>query len=149
MENIMLNLACMARADKRLCISCFLLMFRKVNALYKCFSLQRCHTTCNMKNRFASADNLSLDLNWYDKLLWGASKWKKRGVLGWNWLPFMDSYFVAASSKEATNTSVPSWSGRRNFNRSEISAKEHQVSHVLWFIACHYHALWCEICILC
>lgn len=37
----------------------------------------------------------------------------------------MESYFVAGSSKEATKTSVPSWSGRRNFSNSETSVEEH------------------------
>lgn len=37
----------------------------------------------------------------------------------------MESYFVAGSSKEATKTSVPSWRGRRNFNKSETSVEEH------------------------
>lgn len=32
-----------------------------------------------------------------------------------------ETYLEAGSSKEATNTSVPSWSGRRNFRRSPIS----------------------------
>lgn len=57
----------------------------------------------------------------------------------------MCSYFVAASSKEATNTSVPSWSGRRNFNRSETSEDEHQINYELWFIACYSQAI-CTRC---
>lgn len=39
----------------------------------------------------------------------------------------IESYFVAGSSKEATKTSVPSWSGRRNFNKSDTSVEGHLV----------------------
>lgn len=50
---------------------------------------------------------------------------EKRWMLDWNKANIIGSYFVAGSSKEATNTSVPSWSGRRNFNRSETSVEKY------------------------
>lgn len=54
----------------------------------------------------------------------------------------MESYFVAGSSKEATKTNVPSWSGRRNFNKSETSVEEHLVRCGLMVV----HVFACRSC---
>lgn len=41
------------------------------------------------------------------------------------------SYLVAGSSKEAANTRVPSWRGRRNFSSSETSVAERENIHFM------------------
>lgn len=63
---------------------------------------------------------------------------EKRRVLDWNKGNIIDSYFVAGSSKEATNTSVPSWSGRRNFNRSDTSVEKDWMRYALFMVVVNY-----------
>lgn len=71
---------------------------------------------------------------------------EKRRVLDWNKGNIMDSYFVAGSSKEATNTSVPSWSGRRNFNRSETSVEKDWMKHAPFMIVTnHTTVIWFKV----